>query len=234
MQGCLTNDARDGEEIPITYGGRPTRAVINLMPPVQYIDQNDLGLHVSFSNITDPRGPIRKDIHKHEKTVADLQQMIESFKKKFVEQPVGFSLSTWMECFKSDDPNAFGRGYTLSKNNLNEESVIAHKKWVNEHIENHHHRAQIWVAMKERCIKNDFDYGANLYFDEQFLMARKGQVRPGELSLDGPKKFRETVEVGVTADDSGDTHLVGDERIMKFTKNGFRITRTANYRPNNY
>ena len=209
MQGCLTDDSKDGTEIKDIYHGRPTRTTKHLLPPVKYVESQNPPLHVSFSNITDPRGPIRKDIHKHEKTVADLQQMIESFKKAYVQHTPTFSKEIWMKCFESDDPNAFGRGYTLSKENLTEENVINHRKWVNQNFEEQHHRAQIWVAMKERCIKNDFFDGAEMYFDEQFQLARKGQVTAGEI-----------------AD--------GDYRIMKWKVGGFRGTRTANYRPNNY
>lgn len=209
MQGCLTDDLKDGTEIKDIYHGRPTWIMKSLLPPVKYVKQLDPPLHVSFDCVTDRRGPTRQNLHQDQKSLDDINSTIESFKKAYVQNTPKFSKEIWMKCFESDDPNAFGRGYTLSKENLTEENVINHRKWVNQNIEDQHHRAQIWVAMKERCIKNDFFDGAEMYFDEQFKMARKGQVTQGEI-----------------AD--------GEYRIMKWKGNSFRGTRTANYRPNNY
>lgn len=209
MQGCLTDDLKDGTEIKDIYHGRPTRTTKKLLPPVKYVESLNPPLHVSFDCVTDRRGPTRQNLHQDQKSLDDINSTIESFKKAYVQHTPTFSKEIWMKCFESDDPNAFGRGYTLSTENLTEENVINHRKWVNQNFEEQHHRAQIWVAMKERCIKNDFFDGAEMYFDEQFQMARKGQVTQGEI-----------------AD--------GDYRIMKWKGNSFRGTRTANYRPNNY
>ena len=217
MQGCFTEDLKDGTEVFVDYTGGPTRKIKHLMPNVNYINQMHPPMHVSFSCATDRRGPTRKNVYKDIGTLDNIDIMIHKFKRQLVRREPAFSnpelptfgKGTWMKCFKSNNANAFGRGYTLSKDNLSEENIIQHRKWVNENIENPHHKAQIWTAMKERCVRNDCHDGAEMYFDEQFQLARQGQITPGELPL-------------------------GDEYIMKWKKNSFRITRTANYRPNNY
>ena len=220
MQGCFSKYLQDGTEIPDVYNGGPTRTMKALMPQppaLQYIQPMQPPLHVSFSGATDRRGPTRKNLHTDTGTLKDIDLMIDKFKRQLVRREPAFSnpelptfgQGTWMKCFASNDPNAFGRGYTLSKDNLTEENVSKHIKWINDNIENALHRAQIWVAMKERCVKNDFHDGADMYFDEQFHLGQKGMVKTGEM-------------------------IFGDEYILRWKKGSFRIQRPGNYRPNNY
>ena len=216
MLGCLSDNLDDGTMVRVPYGGRQTRTIKGLMPPVTYIqEQHPEPLHLSCWNPSDKVGPQRKQLHLDKDTMADIDRTIGLFKDNYVEHTPSFSLDTWMDCFKSDDANAFGRGYTLSPDNLSEETITAHRKWVNEHIEDAHHKAQIFVAMKERCIKADYYEGAEMYFDEQFELGEEGKLHAG---------------------DHYDTNYKDPNAkfVMAWKDGGFRITRAANYRPNNY
>ena len=215
MLGCLSDNLNDGTMIRVPYGGRQTRDIKAILPKVKYIEQKDPPLHLSCYNPSDKMGPMRDELHLDQETMQDIDSTIQGFIDNFVEHTPKFSLEFWMECFRSEEPNAFGRGYTLARDNLSKETITAHRKWVHENIKDVHHQAQMFVAMKERCIKADYYDGAEMYFDEQFEMGEAGKIHAGDhysTSYDDPnKKF-----------------------IMEWKPEGFRITRAANYRPNNY
>ncbi len=216
MLGCLSDNLDDGTMVRVPYYGRQTGTVKGLMPPVKYIEEkHPEPLHLSCWNPSDKMGPQRKKLHEDKQTMDDITSTINAFKDNYVAHTPKFDLETWMDCFKSEDPRAFGRGYTLSPDNLSEESITAHRKWVNENIEDAHLKAQVFVAMKERCIKADYYEGAEMYFDEQFELGEEGKLHAG---------------------DHYDTDYTDPNAnyIMAWKKGGFRITRAANYRPNNY
>jgi hypothetical protein len=216
MLGCLSDNTNDGTLVEVPYGGRQTRDIKGILPPVKYINETRKHLlSLSCWNPSDKIGPKRKELHLDEQTMYDINVTINGYRDNYVEHTPKFSLETWMDCFKSEDPRAFGRGYTLSADNLSEETITAHRKWVNENFTDAHKKAQIFVAMKERCIKADYYEGAEMYFDEQFELGEEGKIHAG---------------------DHYDTDWTDPNKkyVMAWKDGGFRITRAANYRPNNY
>jgi len=216
MLGCLSDNLNDGTMVRVPYSGHQTVTVKSILPPVKYLEQkHSEPLHLSCWNPSDKMGPQRKQLHLDKDTMSDITSTVDAFKNNHVAHTPKFSLDTWMECFQSEDTNAFGRGYTLSPDNLSEETIIAHRKWVNENVRDAHYKAQIFVAMKERCIKADYYEGAEMYFDEQFELGEEGKLHAG---------------------DHYDTNYKDPNAkfVMAWKKGGFRITRAANYRPNNY
>ena len=80
------------------------------------------------------------------------------------------TIEEFVECFRSDDEYAFGRGLTLAVESLNPKSVQEHIEHLNGKTcqmltPNLHY--QLVVAMKERCIKAGLYEVADLYYFEQ-------------------------------------------------------------------
>ena len=224
MHGCKNDHLADGTEVFVPYGGKFHSQLIPLLPEVNYIQVKDTEMGGQLPNRTlnlrvnhspDPHGPKRTELASDAETLLDIQNTIDAFKRDHVEHTPKFSLDTWMECFSLENPNAFGRGFTLSIDNLNRANIEQHIKWVNEHFTDSHHKAQILVSMKERCCRADYYEGAELYFDEQLALAEEGKTHAGD-------------HYDTEYSDPNATFM------MAWKKEGFRITRAANYRPNNY
>lgn len=214
MHGCKNDHLADGTEIFVEYGGEPTKKFKSLLPDVKYIlPQRNLNLRVWQP--ADKHGPDRKKLHLDTETVRDIDNTIQAFKKEYRKSTPKMSIEKWMQYFSSNNLNAFGRGYTLGITAINEQTVKKHIEWVHQNITDVHKKAQIFVAMKERCIRADFYDEAELYFAEQFEIGESGKTHPGDAydtSYDDPN----------------------NRVVIKWKKDGFRITRSANYRPNNY
>lgn len=214
MFGCKNDNLSDGTEIYVEYGGKFHRQLKPLLPDLNFIlPKRNLG--VRCWNPTDRHGPTRFELGNDKEVCKDIQDTIDAFKNNYVKHTPTFSLDVWMECFNSDHTDAFGRGYTLSVDRLSKDNVENHIKWVHRHFNDAHLKAQIFVSMKERCIRAEFYEGAERYFEEQFELGEAGKTHAGDhydTRWDDPDK---TV-------------------MMRWKKDGFRITRAANYRPNNY
>lgn len=214
MHGCKNDHLDDGTEIFVEYGGIPTRQFKALLPDLNYVLPKK-NLNLCVWQPADKHGPKRKELHLDKQTVTDIEQTIKAFKESYKDITPKMSVSKWLSYFSSNDPNAFGRGYTLGESNINEQTVKKHINWVHKNIKDIHQKAQIFVAMKERCIRKDYYDEAELYFAEQFELGESGKVHAGEQYDTSYKDLNKSV-------------------IVKWKKDGFRITRSANYRPNNY
>ena len=81
----------------------------------------------------------------------------------------------FLKMFESHDANAFGRGMTLSEDNLSQDSVQAHIDFVNENVVNSGHKIIAFICMKERCIKMERYDLARLYYVQQFAIIRRSK-----------------------------------------------------------
>tara|TARA_B100001093_G_scaffold23811_1_gene21071 strand:- start:1367 stop:2353 length:987 start_codon:yes stop_codon:yes gene_type:complete len=214
MHGCKNDHLPDGKEIYVEYDGKYTKKFKSFLPELDYILPNRF-LNLRVWQPADKHGPDRKKLHLDTDTVNDVDDTIQAFKKNYKEFKSKVLIRDWLSYFKCDEPNAFGRGYTLSPTAINTDSVQKHIDWTHKNINDVNIKAQIFVSMKERCIRSDCYDQAELYFNEQFELGEEGKLQPG---------------------DTYDTKHNDPNKIVvvRWKKNGFRITRSANYRPNNY
>ena len=214
MHGCKNDFLPDGTEIYVEFDGDYTKQMKSFLPRLNYILPKRF-LNLRVWQPADKHGPDRKNLHLDAETVNDIDDTIQAFKKNYKNFKQKISLRNWLSYFECDEPNAFGRGYTLAPNNINTDSVQKHIDWVHNYTDDANKKAQIFVAMKERCIRTNHYDESEMYFNEQFELGEQGKMQPG---------------------DSYDTKHDDPDKIVyvRWKKNGFRITRSANYRPNNY
>ena len=81
-------------------------------------------------------GPTYADMEDHSEVVEMCDNVVDTFITKIT--PTGdyptpdCTLDEFMECLRSDDSNAFGRGMTIADENINDESVKAHIKHIHD------------------------------------------------------------------------------------------------------
>ncbi len=214
MHGCKNDHLPDGREIYVEYDGKYTKQFKSFLPELDYILPNRF-LNLRVWQPADKHGPDRKKLHLDTETVNDINDTIQAVKKNYKEFKNKVLLRDWLSYFRCDEPNAFGRGYTLAPASINMDSVKKHIDWVHNYTNDVDKKAQIFVSMKERCIRADCYDESELYFNEQFEMGEQGKLQPGDT---------------YDTNDNDPNKIV----VVRWKKKGFRITRSANYRPNNY
>jgi len=193
-------------------------------------DQGTFPLHFTTWNSCDnEKTNLQPDtLYKETNLNKDIDELIKKFKSVATEHKTPeFSLEEFMDCFHNKEANAFGRGMTLAVDNINQETVKQHIKWLNEESGfTVYQRSQILVLMKERSIKADKYFESEKYFEEQFRLVEKGQVI---------KSDDDTKESYI----KGGNRVSGDSQVQitfkpKSDPNSYIGTRSANFRPNNY
>ena len=123
-------------------------------------------------------GPTYADMEDHSEVVEMCDNVVDTFITKIT--PTGdyptpdCTLDEFMECLRSDDSNAFGRGMTIADENINDESVKAHIKHIHDTMDNANRKGLVFVMMKERCTRLGLMDVAEQYYVEHFkLMANK-------------------------------------------------------------
>lgn len=120
-------------------------------------------------------GPQFFDMEKHADVVANCDRVVDVFleKTKGISDSVPkCSLEKFLDFFKSEDKNAFGRGYTLSVDDLNEENVKNHINFINKNINDVMLKGLMFIIMKERCTTAGRYDLAEFYYYEQFYMTQ--------------------------------------------------------------
>ena len=121
----------------------------------------------------EPFGPNRNTMHGHPQTIATIDRIIKKIKSHGMHSQKNkpkHTIEEFVECFRSDDEYAFGRGLTLAVESLNPKSVQEHIEHLNGKTcqmltPNLHY--QLVVAMQERCVKAGLYEVAELYYFEQ-------------------------------------------------------------------
>ena len=132
-----------------------------------------MSLHIKSWNPIEPFGPDRNTMHGHPQTVHTIDRImkkIETLGMHSQENKPKHTIEEFVECFRSDDEYAFGRGLTLAVENLNLKSVQEHIKLLYRkkcQIMTPSILYQLTVAMKERCVKAGLYEVADLYYFEQ-------------------------------------------------------------------
>jgi len=132
-----------------------------------------MSLHIKSWNPIEPFGPDRNTMHGHPQTIATIDRIMKKIKSLGMhsqENKPKHTIEEFVECFRSDDEYAFGRGLTLAVESLNPKSVQEHIEHLNRKTcqmltPNLHY--QLVVAMKERCVKAGLYEVADLYYFEQ-------------------------------------------------------------------
>ena len=97
---------------------------LNFIKPLGLIN-----LHLNTWNPQEPIGPDRNTMHGHPQTVATIDRIMEKIETLGMhsqENKPKHTIEEFVECFRSDDKNAFGRGLTLAVENLNLKSTKEH------------------------------------------------------------------------------------------------------------
>tara|TARA_R110001632_G_scaffold175669_1_gene295362 strand:+ start:64 stop:1023 length:960 start_codon:yes stop_codon:yes gene_type:complete len=125
----------------------------------------------------DPTAPTFDQIGNSEEAKEMCDRIVQGFKNKNTTAKLpACSKEKFLEMFESDDTNAFGRGMTLSTDNLSQDTVQQHIDFVNKNVVNSGHRIIVFICMKERCIKMDRYDLARLYYVQQFGIIRRTKV----------------------------------------------------------
>jgi len=118
-----------------------------------------------------PEGPTTKTMMNHRDAIKISDKIVDKFVEKHKIKKVNVpscSLAEFLQFFESDEQKAFGRGMTLAENDINEDSVKSHIKYVKEIVSNSAHLGNIFMCMKERCMKLGLHDIAELYYEQQF------------------------------------------------------------------
>jgi len=161
---------------------------LNFIKPLGLIN-----LHLNTWNPQEPIGPDRNTMHGHPQTVATIDRIMKKIKTLGMhsqENKPKHTIEEFVECFRSDDKNAFGRGLTLAVENLNLKSVQKHIEYLNNNKELLDVvRYQAIVAMKDRSVKAGVYEVAELYYNQQVLqdghpstkrLNKNGNYRPND------------------------------------------------------
>ena len=161
---------------------------LNFIKPLGLIN-----LHLNTWNPQEPIGPDRNTMHGHPQTVATIDRIMEKIKPLGMhsqENKPKHTIEEFVECFRSDDENAFGRGLTLAVENLNLKSTKEHIEYLNNNKELLDVvRYQAIVAMKDRSVKAGAYEVAELYYNQQVLqdglpstkrLNKNGNYRPND------------------------------------------------------
>ena len=139
---------------------------LNFIKPLGLIN-----LHLNTWNPQEPIGPDRNTMHGHPQTVATIDRIMKKIKTLGMhsqENKPKHTIEEFVECFRSDDKNAFGRGLTLAVENLNLKSTKEHIEYLNNNKELLDVvRYQAIVAMKDRSVKAGMYEVAELYYNQQ-------------------------------------------------------------------
>ena len=99
------------------------------------------------------------------------------------------SLNEFLQFFKNDGTNAFGRGTTISENNLNRETVLENIEYIKKNVSLLNHKANAFMCMKERCTKmRKYDL-AEMYYAEHFRIMTNPNYRSGASSNYRPNGY---------------------------------------------
>jgi hypothetical protein len=161
---------------------------LNFIKPLGLIN-----LHLNTWNPQEPIGPDRNTMHGHPQTVATIDRIMEKIETLGMhsqENKPKHTIEEFVECFRSDDENAFGRGLTLAVENLNLKSTKEHIEYLNNNKELLDVvRYQAIVAMKDRSVKAGAYEVAELYYNQQVLqdglpstkrLNKNGNYRPND------------------------------------------------------
>lgn len=146
---------------------------------------NHLGiddLHVSTWSPDEITGPRYVDMDQHDNVVADCDRVVDIFKEKtknILNSIPKCSLEKFLDFFKSENKNAFGRGYTLSVDDLTEKTVKDHINFVHENVKDIAIKGVIFISMKERCSKIGRYDLSEMYYVEQFKLGKNPNYRIG-------------------------------------------------------
>lgn len=129
----------------------------------------------------DDIGPDYNNMEKHSEVLEMCDRVIDTFITKITpdrNSPVpDCSLDEFMECFRSDDRYAFGRGMTIADENINAESVKAHIKHINDTIKIPNRKGLVFIMMKERCTRLGLIDLAEKYYFEQYKLMRSEEYK---------------------------------------------------------
>jgi multimeric flavodoxin WrbA len=125
----------------------------------------------------DPSAPTFDQIKNSKEAKEICDRIVKGFKKNknTTAKLPACSKERFLEMFKSHDANAFGRGMTLSKDNLNQNTVEQHIDFVNKNVVNTGHKIISFICMKERCIKMERYDLARLYYVQQFQIIKRSR-----------------------------------------------------------
>lgn len=124
----------------------------------------------------DPTAPTFDQIENSQEAKEMCDRIVQGFKNKKTTSKLPACLKEkFLKMFESHDANAFGRGMTLSEDNLSQDSVQAHIDFVNANVVNSGHKIVAFICMKERCIKMERYDLARLYYVQQFAIIRRSK-----------------------------------------------------------
>ena len=130
-----------------------------------------LNFRVNTWNPIAPYGPNRLNAQGHPQTLSSIDRIMRKIDNIKLDQQNGKPKCTkeeFMECFRSDNENDFGRGLTVAVENLSYESAQRHiKKLHNNKNLADYTRYQALVAMKDRAVRANLYEVAELYYNEQ-------------------------------------------------------------------
>ena len=137
----------------------------------------------------DPTAPTFDQIGNSDEAKEMCDRILRGFENKNTTAKLpACSKEKFLEMFESHDANAFGRGMTLSEDNISQDTVQQHIDFVNKNVVNSGHRIIAFICMKERCIKMERYDLARLYYVQQFRINRRTKKWKDTYGRDIPNK----------------------------------------------
>lgn len=182
--------------------------------PVPYYDPEDISPHwkrhhgVALDTLTfmehlglknvgistwspaDPEGPSYHNMEQDNDVLNTCDEIVDTFvQKQRTNKLPSCSLNEFLQFFKNDGTNAFGRGTTISENNLNRETVLENIEYIKKNVSLLNHKANAFMCMKERCTKmRKYDL-AEMYYAEHFRIMTNPNYRSGASSNYRPNGY---------------------------------------------
>ena len=143
--------------------------ILQTLPFLQHLGVKDS--HLSTNAPLWPEGPTTETMFDHPVAINECDKIVDKFIKTHETKKVNVpscSLEKFLQLFQSTEKNAFVRGMTLAEEDINEDSVKSHIKYVKDTVTNSAHLGSVFMCMKERCMKLGLHDLATTYFNEQF------------------------------------------------------------------
>ena len=175
------------EKVYTPYFGRQHNIAYDKL---NFIKSLGLNLDLTLKTPMDPTGPTREQMSDDHKVNQDIANLISHAKKVCIYNGKPDCTEDEFVDFLRDDNGEFGRGMTLSKENLTRNNVINNIKFVRDHqgIETIT-KGQIILCMKERADRAGHHDLSTLYYEELFRLIDEEGFRFIDPGLHRPSNY---------------------------------------------
>ena len=179
---------RHAKKVHVPYPKRQHHIVYEKLDFIKNLGHDTLAL--CLKSPMDPDGPTRQDMANDSKVNADIRETIDRAKRLCTSDGRPDCTIEQFTEFFSDADGKFGRGMTVSKANLNGQTVADSIKRVRENTDLETiSKAQIMLCMKERASAADQHDLATMYYAELFRYTDEEGFRTNKCGIHRPCNY---------------------------------------------